>query len=54
MQLDHLGLGNEFEIEILDLDHHASMHRFMLVSMVMLVGCKGGAHRHESSEGDDF
>jgi hypothetical protein len=43
MQLQQIGLGNQFVVHVFDLDHEATMQRFVLMSMGMVVGSESCA-----------
>jgi hypothetical protein len=50
MELDHGGLGDEFAVEILDIDHHAAVLRRVLMRVFVLVA--SGEDRAGQRQGD--
>ena len=39
MQLENGGLGDQFVVHVLDLDHDTAVHRLVFVGMVVLFAC---------------
>ena len=54
VQLDDVRLGDEFEVDILDLDHQAAVHGLMFVRVVVLVRREGRTDGHQGGKGDEL